>query len=149
MTMEGKAFAWGTVLWGPKSGSPHTPFRESHIGVLNRVFPMGFLLLIATLLLPFSGSAEELPVPAHELPEGFCYVHELIPDVILDIRYAGTHNFVGDPIDGYEAPFAVLYSDRPSRHNTPVNIIIGALILKEMFGLTDEEIEPNRSPCER
>ena len=48
-----------------------------------------------------------------------------------------------------EAPFAVLYSDRPSRHNTPVNIIIGALILKEMFGLTDEEIEPNRSPCER
>lgn len=39
-----------------------------------------------------------------------------------------------------EAPFAVLYSDRPSRHNTPVNVIIGALILKEIFGLTDEEI---------
>ena len=39
-----------------------------------------------------------------------------------------------------EAPFAVLYSDRPSRHNTPVNVIIGALILKEIFGLTDEEL---------
>ena len=39
-----------------------------------------------------------------------------------------------------EAPFSVLYSDRPSRHNTPVNVIIGALILKEIFGLTDEEI---------
>ena len=39
-----------------------------------------------------------------------------------------------------EAPFAVLYSDRPSRHNTPVNVIIGALILKEIFCLTDEEL---------
>lgn len=39
-----------------------------------------------------------------------------------------------------EVPFAVLYSDRPSRYNTPVNVIIGALILKEIFGLTDEEI---------
>ena len=39
-----------------------------------------------------------------------------------------------------ETPFSVLYSDRPSRHNTPVNVIIGALILKEMFSLTDEEI---------
>lgn len=39
-----------------------------------------------------------------------------------------------------EKPFQVLYSNRPSRHNTPVNIIIGALIIKEIFRLTDEEI---------
>ena len=65
------------------------------------------LALLALLLFP-SALAEELPVPAYELPEGFCYVHELIPDVILDIRYASTHNFVGDPIDGYEAPVALL-----------------------------------------
>lgn len=51
---------------------------------------------------------EALPEPAHELPEGFCYVHEVIDDVILDIRYAGTHNFVGDVIDGYEAPYAIM-----------------------------------------
>ena len=51
--------------------------------------------------------AEDAP-PAHELPDGFCYVHEIIGDVILDIRYAGTHNFVGDAIDGYEAPYAIL-----------------------------------------
>jgi len=36
--------------------------------------------------------------------------------------------------------FKVLYSERPSRFNTPVNVIIGALIIKEIFGLTDEEI---------
>ena len=39
-----------------------------------------------------------------------------------------------------EKPFAVLYGKDNSRPNTPVNIIIGALILKEMLGLTDEEV---------
>lgn len=39
-----------------------------------------------------------------------------------------------------EEPFRILYSDRPSRKNTPVNVIIGSLIIKEMFQLTDEEI---------
>ena len=39
-----------------------------------------------------------------------------------------------------EEPFKILYSDRPSRHNTPVNVIIGALIIKEIFQLTDKEI---------
>ncbi len=69
------------------------------------------LLLSALVLclLPLWAHAEEdKPAPAHELPKGFCYVHEVIPDVILDIRYAGTHNFVGDVIDGYEAPYAIL-----------------------------------------
>ena len=68
------------------------------------------LSLLAALLLTAVPSAlgEETPLPAHELPEGFCYVHELIDDVILDIRYAGTHNFVGDVIDGYEAPYAIM-----------------------------------------
>lgn len=40
-----------------------------------------------------------------------------------------------------EERFAVLYSDNhATRPNTPVNIIIGLLILKEIFGLTDEEL---------
>ena len=69
-------------------------------------------ILAALLLLALpAAQAEETPAPAHELPEGFCYVHEVIPDVILDMRYAGTHNFVGDPIDGYEAPFAILTNE--------------------------------------
>ena len=40
-----------------------------------------------------------------------------------------------------EERFSVLYSDHAfSRSNTPVNIIIGALILKENLGLTDDEL---------
>lgn len=42
------------------------------------------------------------------MPDGFCYVQDVIPDVILDMRYAGTHNFVGDVIDGYERNTAIL-----------------------------------------
>lgn len=36
--------------------------------------------------------------------------------------------------------FSVLYSDKASRPNTPVNVIIGALILKEALGDTDDEL---------
>ncbi|MEE1164964.1 MAG: transposase, partial [Lachnospiraceae bacterium] len=39
-----------------------------------------------------------------------------------------------------EARFAVLYSEKASRPNTPVNVIIGALILKELFDLSDDEV---------
>lgn len=40
-----------------------------------------------------------------------------------------------------EKRFAVLYSDvKASRPNTPVNTVIGSLILKEMFNLTDDEL---------
>jgi D-alanyl-D-alanine dipeptidase len=35
---------------------------------------------------------------------GLVDVSTLIRDLDLDIRYAGSHNFVGSPVDGYEAP---------------------------------------------
>ena len=40
-----------------------------------------------------------------------------------------------------EERFAVLFSDRSaSRPNTPINVTIGALMLKEMLGLSDDEL---------
>ena len=39
-----------------------------------------------------------------------------------------------------EKPFAVLYSNKASRPNTPVNVIIGACIIKELFDYSDDEI---------
>ncbi len=38
----------------------------------------------------------------------FVNVTDVVPDVILEIRYYGTYNFVGARIDGYEAPTALL-----------------------------------------
>lgn len=38
-----------------------------------------------------------------------------------------------------EENFSVLYSDKASRPNTPVNVIVGGMVLEELMGLTDEE----------
>ena len=42
-----------------------------------------------------------------------------------------------------EEPFRVLYSSNASRPNTPVNVCIGALIIKEIFGISDDEVVEN------
>ena len=45
----------------------------------------------------------------HEtLPPGFVRLGDAIPGIVLDVRYYGTDNFVGAPVDGYEAPTAIL-----------------------------------------
>lgn len=38
----------------------------------------------------------------------FVTLTDVVPDVILEIRYFGTYNFVGQRIDGYEEPTALL-----------------------------------------
>ena len=42
------------------------------------------------------------------LPQNFAYVRDIVPDALEDIRYAGSHNFMGRPADGYRAARAVL-----------------------------------------
>lgn len=42
-----------------------------------------------------------------------------------------------------ESRFSVLYSNKASRPNTPVNVIVGSLLLKELFDLSDDEVEEN------
>lgn len=39
-----------------------------------------------------------------------------------------------------ETPFAVLYSDEPSRPNTPINVLVGLESLKSSFGWSDAEM---------
>ena len=50
--------------------------------------------------------AEEPPDAGY--PEGFVLLTDVVPDVILDIRYCSDYNFVGERIDGYDAPVALL-----------------------------------------
>jgi hypothetical protein len=57
----------------------------------------------------------------------------------LEASWAGTfYREVFCRID--ESPFAILYSDQPSRPNVPINILVGAEILKAGFGWSDEEM---------
>ena len=39
---------------------------------------------------------------------GFVSLGEAVPDVILEIRYYSTFNFIGDRVEGYEEPIALL-----------------------------------------
>ncbi|MCR4628160.1 MAG: M15 family metallopeptidase [Clostridium sp.] len=41
-------------------------------------------------------------------PSGFVLLADLVPGIIQEIRYYSTYNFVGDRIDGYEEPCALL-----------------------------------------
>jgi D-alanyl-D-alanine dipeptidase len=41
---------------------------------------------------------------ADKLPEAFVDIQKVIPEVLLDIRYYGQHNFLGERVDGYMAP---------------------------------------------
>ena len=39
---------------------------------------------------------------------GFVVLSDVVPDIIQEIRYYSTYNFVGDRIDGYEEPCALM-----------------------------------------
>ena len=46
--------------------------------------------------------------PAPQSPAGFVDARAMIPGLVVEMRYAGKENFVGRPIDGYEAPVCLL-----------------------------------------
>ena len=41
-------------------------------------------------------------------PAGFVRLGAAMPGIVLDVRYYGAANFAGAPVDGYEAPVAIL-----------------------------------------
>ncbi|MBP8981171.1 MAG: hypothetical protein KBG09_08015 [Syntrophobacterales bacterium] len=68
-------------------------------------FLIGWCLL--SLLPASSAVGGEKVIPA-EFPE----IREVIPEVLMDIRYYTRHNFVGERVDGYLAPKC--YLTRPA-----------------------------------
>ena len=63
------------------------------------------LLLITAILACACAGAQ---VKHSDDSSGFVPITDVVPDVILEIRYFGTYNFVGKRIDGYLAPTAWL-----------------------------------------
>ncbi len=48
------------------------------------------------------------PAYAQERPASFVDAATVVPHLTVEMRYAGAHNFVGRPIDGYEKPICYL-----------------------------------------
>lgn len=65
-----------------------------------------FLLCLAVLLL--SCLFLSLPVRAGELPKFFTYLKAVDPTIIQEMRYFGSHNFLGRPVKGYKAAECIL-----------------------------------------
>jgi D-alanyl-D-alanine dipeptidase len=59
--------------------------------------------LLAALITSFATMAA-----AQDRPAAFVDAATVVPGLIVEARYAGSHNFVGRPIDGYEAPRCLL-----------------------------------------
>ncbi|MEJ8574393.1 M15 family metallopeptidase [Microbaculum marinum] len=57
--------------------------------------------IVFALLLPAIASAEEVP-------EGFADVSTVVPGLVVDMRYFGSDNFTGAPVEGYESPVCLL-----------------------------------------
>lgn len=43
-----------------------------------------------------------------ELPKGFVYIQDVVPEIQLDVRYLSNNNFIGKPIDGYKKSVGIL-----------------------------------------
>jgi len=69
----------------------------SHARKVRFVLPSLLLLLLLAA-----------PARAAGLPEGFRHLEDVVPGVVLDVRYFTSHNFLGVPVDGYEAPRVIL-----------------------------------------
>lgn len=58
--------------------------------------------IIAFVLVAFSSR------DISNLPKGFVYVRDIIPDLDVELRYFSKNNFVGDTINGYNANILIL-----------------------------------------
>ena len=76
----------------------------------------GLVLIIMMLPAPtLAGSA---------LPKGFVYLRDIDPTIVQDIRYAGSHNFVGRPIRGYLAAECILSEPAANALHTVQRMLI-------------------------
>jgi len=62
------------------------------------------LKLVLALIAAFGTQA----ALAQERSTAFVDAVTIVPGLVADMRYAGSHNFIGRPIDGYEAPHCLL-----------------------------------------
>lgn len=78
-------------------------------GQRRRCLPTGLIVLClwCVIFVPTVSGLAQTRVQS-SLPEGFVYVDEIIPDLVQEIRYYGTNNFMGRPVDGYLAKRAIL-----------------------------------------
>ena len=105
---------WGKQDWNEKSAAY---LAKGFIPISMRtdfavIYPDGitkakeqYVPIVLEEALP---TAAESDVKLSDDASDFVLLSEAVPDAILEIRYYSTYNFIGDRIDGYEEPLAIL-----------------------------------------
>ena len=90
-------------------------------------------------LLRHRGSQPEDVNPTEDAIQ-FVNLTDVVPDAILEIRYFGTYNFVGERIDGYLEPTALLTREAADSLKAVSNDVKaqGYAILDDLLVLMDE-----------
>ena len=70
------------------------------------LFPISLMLLMLAGVAACS-SADPKPATDEQMPADFVVLADVVPDIIQEIRYHSSFNFVGTRVDGYEAPVAL------------------------------------------
>lgn len=81
--------------------------RKKWMGVLGGLLLAGCSLFPAQAEMAAAAAVADTQQMSKVSPEdsrGFVVLSEVVPDVILEVRYYSTYNFVGDRIAGYEQP---------------------------------------------
>ena len=80
------------------------PMSHFATPAVRRIGTLTGLAALAAALLPAAAAAGRLP-------KGFAYLRDVAPGIAQDMRYAGTDNFTGQPLPGYDAAECVLRRD--------------------------------------
>ncbi|MBQ3872194.1 MAG: M15 family metallopeptidase [Bacteroidales bacterium] len=75
---------------------------------------MTIFVVMKRIVLLLSALAIIVSCSKEKQSNGFVTLTDAVPDAILEIRYFGTYNFVGDRIDGYLEPTALLTKEAAS-----------------------------------
>jgi D-alanyl-D-alanine dipeptidase len=69
---------------------------------------MAFGVFMRTILFALCFALAATSASAQTRPRSFVDASTVVPNLALEMRYAGSHNFVGRPINGYQAPVCLL-----------------------------------------
>ena len=112
------------------------PYFAQFVRILLRAFPTGGTRRIA-LTVAVTVCCGPAAAQSPKLPAGFVYLRDIDPTIIQDMRYAGSNNFVGRPLRGYEATECVVKRE------------VGALLKSIQEELTLQKLSLKMFDCYR
>lgn len=75
-------------------------------GIMPRMLSLKRAMIRRSLIAVFV--AISCPALAQQRPASFVDAATVVPGLVVEMRYLGSHNFIGTPIDGYQKPICYL-----------------------------------------